>query len=152
MPGKSDSFQSQLEAPQANLLHATVGIGMTFVHLIRVDYILAPPRNPKLLFVHHSARYNTRQNQDDHAAPIRYLETPTRGRVDSSELWGLPASVSFSSLPLSLPFHFFACLNLRTAKKWKRQSHVRKTLRTYPMETLATQARGLHTGVGLIAV
>ena len=28
----------------------------------------------------------------------------------------------------------------RTAKKWKRRSHVRETLRTYPMETLATQA------------
>ena len=35
---------------------------------------------------------------------------------------------------------FFARLNLRAAKKRKRQSYVRKTLRTYPMETLATQA------------
>ena len=42
--------------------------------------------------------------------------------------------------PLPAPFHFFACPNLRAAKKRKRHLRVRKTLRTYPMETLATQA------------
>ena len=48
--------------------------------------------------------------------------------------------VSFSSPPLPTPFHFFACPNLRAAKKRKRHSHVRKILSTYSMETLATQA------------
>ena len=48
----------------------------------------------------------------------------------------------FPSPPFPSPLLsiFFACLNLRAAKKRKRQSHVRKTLRTYPMETLHTQA------------
>ena len=54
-----------------------------------------------------------------------YLEVDKRGERERRNF----------SLPLPPSFHFFACLNLRAAKKRKRQSHVRKTLRKYPMET-----------------